>query len=286
MSSSSEVKQEADQITVSQEKYVLDVLRKFGMLDAVGCQVPMDPKLKLTKQMAPKTEAEQIKAASFPYREIVGSLMYLMISTRPDIAFAVGKLARFMNCHGPSHHDAAKQVLRYLRATSTLGLTYSRSSPTLTAFSDADYASDIDTRRSTTAYIFTLAGAAVSWKSTAQPTVATSTMEAEYMALAEAAKEAIYMRNLCSDFGLSPTEPVTLLGDNQSSIAMAKNPVLHSASKHIDVRHHFVREKVENGDLDLQYISTSLMLADALTKPLSKNLLQGLRSQIFGQKQR
>ena len=278
-----EIQQQAGRLLVNQAKYIRDILRRFGMLTAGRTDVPMEPKLKLTSEMAPATIAEQNQSAAFPYREIVGSLMYLMTSTRPDLAFAVGKLARFMNCHGPAHHAAANHVLRYIASTPTRGLIYKRmSQPHLVGFSDSDYAGDIDNRRSTSGYLFMLSGAAITWKSTLQSTVALSTAEAEYMGLTDAAKEAIYLRNLLSDFGLSPTSPVLVYGDNQSSIAISKNPINHSAMKHVHVKHHFVREKVEDGDIELRYIPTAEMLADAMTKPLAKQVLLPLRDQFMG----
>ena len=152
-----------------------------------------------------------------------------------------------------------------------LGLIYRRQhTPTLVGYSDSDYAGDVDNRRSTSGYVFMLSGAAITWKSTLQSTVALSTAEAEYMGLTDAAKEAIYLRNLLSDFGLSPTSPVLVYGDNQSSIAISRNPINHSAMKHVHVKHHFVREKVENGDIELRYIPIAKMLADAMTKPLKQ----------------
>lgn len=265
-------------ITLSQSKYIGEVLRRFGMSDCKTSPIPMEPKLKLTCASATTHQS------SYPYREVIGSLMYLMTSTRPDISFAVGKLAKYLNCHGPEHHSAAQQVLRNLKATPNIGLVYRKSAQFsgLQCFSDSDWASDEESRRSTTGYLFLLAGAPISWKSRLQPTVALSSAEAEYMALSSATQEAIHIRNICFDLKIISPGSVTIFGDNQSSIAMAKNPVNHKASKHIAIRHHFVREKVDSNEVNLEYISTQNMLADFLTKALSKVVFYKCRDSAMG----
>ena len=162
-----------------------------------------------------------------------------------------------MSCHGPQHHEAAKRVLRYLKGTMTLGLTYGTSKDlTLQGFSDSDWGGNTETRRSTTGYVFMLAGGAVSWASKTQKTVALSSTEAEYMALTETAKEAIHLRQTCEFFGFSATDPVLLHEDNMGAKAMAENVITTSASKHINIRHHFIREKVADGDVMLVYVRT------------------------------
>ena len=271
-------------ITVKQTKYIHDVLRRFGMLDCHPIKTPLDPGTKLSKTMAPQDDAERAAAAKFPYREIVGSLMYLMVSSRPDIAYAVGQLAMYMNCHGPGHHAAALHILRYIKGTAEIGLTYGldHGALALSGYSDADWGANLDTRRSITGYVFYLAGGPISWKSKLQPTVALSTTEAEYMALTAAAQEAMSLRGLLSEFDIEASSPTLIYEDNKGAVAMSINPVLHQATKHISIRHHFIREKVVNNDVRLEYISTSRMLADALTKPLAYTLLERLRAALMG----
>jgi hypothetical protein len=271
-------------ITLSQHKYCMDVLRRFGMLNCNPSPIPIDPKVKLSVSMAPKTPEEIKKSEKFEYREIIGSCMYLMVSTRPDISFAVSKLAQFLNCHGPSHHTAAIQLLRYLKGTSKMGITYGldKTPLKLTGYSDADWASNIDSRRSTTGYVFFLSGGAISWKSKNQPTVALSSTEAEYMALTSSAQEAMALQNILSDFNIDISAPVLIYEDNQGAIAMSINPVLHQTSKHIHIKHHFIREKVNDGNIVVNYISTEKMLADMFTKALSKIILYKLRDQVLG----
>jgi len=272
-------------ITVNQTKYIDDVLKRFRLNgDQLKThKVPMDPSIKLSKAQAPTTAAEKVKADAYPYREIVGSLMYLMICTRPDIAYAVGQLARYMNCHGESHHRAARHLLGYLKETRSHGLTYGLDTGPLhlTGYSDSDWGADIDTRRSTSGYVFFLAGGPITWKSKLQPTVALSSTEAEYMALTPAAQEAISLRELFAELtGID--ESVQMFGDNKSSIALSENPTSHQASKHIAIKHHFVREKVRDKDILLAYIPTASMVADALTKALPYPTFSRLCRAMFG----
>ncbi len=268
--------------SITQKKYIGDVLRRFGMLNCKPSPIPMETGLKLSKTMSPASPEEIETASTFPYREIIGSLMYLMVSTRPDISYAVGQLARYLNCHGPQHQAAATILLRYVKGTQQLGITFGTSDLSLTGYSDSDWAADVDTRRSTTGYIFMLAGGPISWKSKSQPTVALSSTEAEYMALTASAQEAISLKALCADFSIHSDAPVLIYGDNQGSLAMAQNPTMHQTAKHISIKQHFIREKVSAGDVRLEYIPTRSMLADALTKPLAKITLYGLRDVFMG----
>jgi hypothetical protein len=236
------------------------------MLDAKPNRSPFPPGLHLLR------EGEQLDTTKYPYSSMVGSLMYLAITTRPDLAYYTGELAKYMTGPTVQHWVAAKGVLRYLAGTKSLGITYARSgNDKLIGYGDADYAGDPDTRRSTTGYVFTLNGGAVSWKSTRQPTVALSTTEAEYMAAAHAAKEALWFRKLlCSDLGLAdPSLPVTIFTDNQSALKLVKHPVASARSKHIDVLHHFARERMASSEIAFEYIPTNSMVADCLTKALA-----------------
>jgi hypothetical protein len=265
-----EVKQEVrGKIKLTQSKYINDILKRFGMSASHSEPTPMIPGTKL-KAIVQSPEAKE-KAERFPYREIVGSCMYLMVSTRPDISYAVGQLAKYMNSHGPEHHAAANHLLRYLKGSVDVGITYSPDvSDEIIGYSDSDWASDIDTRKSTTGYVFFSCGGPISWKSRLQPTVALSSTEAEYMALSSAAQEAIYLKSIGSDFKMNTKNPIIIREDNQGAIAMSLNPVDHKASKHIAIKHHFIREKVADKQIELEYVSTLDMTADVLTKSLSK----------------
>jgi len=168
-----------------------------------------------------------------------------------------------------SHWEQAKRVLRYLKGTAESVLMYGGApSSKVVGWSDSDYASDIGERRSRTGYVFMLNGAAVSWKSQRQQTVALSTAEAEYMALTAATQEAMFLKQLLHEFHQDSGSPITIHEDNQSCIALSKNSMTTGRSKHMDVRYHFCREKVESGDIEVQYCATENMLADVLTKPL------------------
>jgi hypothetical protein len=176
-------------------------------------------------------------------------------------------------------------VFRYLRATLDLNITYGKDvslGPVVIGFCDADYGGDEDTRRSTTAYVFMLGGGAITWASKLQPTVALSSAEAEYMAVSAAVQDAMYLRQLFSDLGFEQREPTTIYEDNQGCIALTENPVMHKRTKHIDIRHHFVRERVESGDIVLKYVATQDQLADMLTKPLKRHEMERLRSVVMG----
>jgi hypothetical protein len=187
-----------------------------------------------------------------------------------------------MNCHGPEHHAAAQYLLRYLKGSVNVGITYSPDvSDEIIGYSDSDWASDVDTRRSTTGYVYFSCGGPISWKSRLQPTVALSSTEAEYMALSAAAQEAVYLKSIGSDFKIDTSKAIVIREDNQGAIAMSLNPVDHKASKHIDIRHHFIREKVAENKVVLEYVSTLDQIADALTKPLCKVKFLDIRQKLM-----
>ena len=264
-------KQEEKVTWMGQPTYTQKLLTKTGMNDCKPVKTPVDPGHRLVKA------SEDEEALDQPlYQSVVGSLMYLATCTRPDIAFAVGMLARFSSKPNRSHWTAAKRVLRYLKGTNNLGILYKGDSG-MHGYSDADWAGDADDRKSTSGYLFLIAGGPVSWKSRKQSTVALSTAEAEYVALSTAVQECIWMQRLLSDLGNPPDGPTTILEDNQSSIAMARNPQFHGRAKHIDIKHHFVREQVTNGSIELQYCPTNDMLADILTKGLAQQQYSILR---------
>jgi hypothetical protein len=205
--------------------------------------------------------------------------MYLAVATRPDLAYSVSALTRFMSKPTLAHWQAAKGVVRYLAHAPGKGITYCGNSTELKAFCDADYAGDLDTRRSTTGYVFLMNGGAISWNSKRQPTVAASTTEAEYMAAAAAVKEGLWMRKLLNSLDVRPGV-VDINCDNQSAIKLLKNPIFSARSKHIDVLHHFARERVLRKEVAFHYISTKEMLADILTKPLPTEQHQELCKQM------
>ena len=253
-------------LTVTQEVYAIDILNRFEMNDCKPSNTPLPLGTELTR--AP--EFDRSKGINLPYKELVGSLMYLAIGTRPDLAYSVSLLCRYMDGYSDQHWNAAKHVLRYLRNTISMGLTFrgSENPPVLTGFSDSDYAGCVDSRKSTTGYVFFLGGAPVSWTSSLQPIVATSSTYAEYIALCSSAQECMYLREVMTDMGIEVSSPTVVHEDNQGSIFLAKNPAFHKRSKHIEVRFHYVRECVSRNRLEIQYCPTEDMVADIFTKQL------------------
>lgn len=205
-----------------------------------------------------------------PYRQLVEALMYLAVATRPDIAYAATYLGQFNHCHIKEHWVAAKRVLRYLRGTINHGLCFRYSKSPVTGYTDAEWGGCSYDRRSYTGYVFLISGAAISWKSQKQRTVALSSTEAEYMALSEATKESIYLQSVLVELGLVELSDVKLFCDNRGAISLAENRVMHSRTEHIDIRYHLVRQGIREKKLRLNYLSTTNMTADVFTKALPK----------------
>jgi hypothetical protein len=217
------------------------------------------------------------------YQKQIGSLMYLMTKTRPDIAFAVSCCARFMSNPDATHFRALDRVWKYLAGTVDFSLVYTPSEHRLhlSGFVDSDWGGDYPTRKSTTGYIFFYANAPVSWSSKIQKTVALSSCEAEYMALKEAIKEFVWLTSLFDGIGsLKTCNSKILLTDNQSAIDLSKNPEYHARSKHIDIQYHYVREIIQSGQVSLKYVSTKDNIADVLTKPLSPAIFDKFKSSL------
>ena len=212
------------------------------------------------------------------YQSAIGSLMYLSVSSRPDITYAVGNSARFSSKPTKEHWTALKRVLHYLKGTMKHGILYSqKGSGECVGYSDADWAGDINDRKSTSGYVFQISGGAITWKSKKQGCVALSTSEAEYIALSSAVQESVWLRRLTSELGSPPKTPTTIFEDNQSAIAMTKNPQFHGRAKHIDIKYHFIREQVNCGNVQLKYCPTGEMTADIFSKALSREQFCKLR---------
>jgi hypothetical protein len=212
------------------------------------------------------------------YREAIGSLMYLMVGTRPDIAFDVSRMAKYVESPTILQWKAVKHIMRYFRHTSDYGLEFGGSGNVdFKCFCDSDWGGDTATRELTSGYIFCMAGGAISWSSKKQAVVALSSTESEYVGLSLAAKEAIWLRRLVGGIGISEIyngEPVTILADNQGSIKLAENDSTSKRTKHIDIRYHFTKNAILDGEIALKYCSTTEMVADMMTKPLGKMKLE------------
>ncbi|CAI7870400.1 unnamed protein product [Closterium sp. NIES-54] len=255
-------------IHLHQEKYVKGLVESFGMGDSKPVGTPLATGFScLTGEEDSTIDEAEVKR----FHSLVGSLMYAAVSTRPDLAYAAGVLGRVVSNPHTEHMRAGGRVLRYLQGTPNLGLVYEAGPIELKGYADSDYAGDPSTRKSTSGYVFTLLGAAVSWQSKKQPTVALSSTEAEYMALTQGAMEAIWLRRLLAELGHPQPNPTPLFCDNQVAISLSHNAVLHGRTKHIEVKHHFIHEAAEKGEVKLTYVSTKAQPADFLTKPLPKD---------------
>lgn len=260
-----EFSQDDDGYTMRQKGYIKDVLDRYGMYECKTVSTPLDLSTKLKRN----EEKSDDEGKNLPYRELIGAMMYLAMCTRPDIAHTVSYLGQYNSCYDKTHWTAAKRVLRYLKGTMDVGLKFRRTTEPLTGYVDADWANCLDDRRSYTGYAFILSGTTISWESRKQRTVALSSTEAEYMALTEAAKEAIYLQRFLKELGFDELTKVKVYCDNNGARKLAENPIFHHRTKHIDVRHHFIREVLEDGLLEVTYCATEDMAADILTKGLS-----------------
>lgn len=252
-------------IQLHQRGYINDILSRFGMSECKPAFTPLESNAELNSA----SEIARQTDRNLPFRELMGSLMYLAVATRPDIAHAVSALSQFNNCYNETHWVAAKRILRYLKGTQNLGLIYRNSREPIRGYVDADWGNCSNDRRSFTGYVYLLADATVYWESRKQRTVPLSSVEAEYMGLSEATKEAIYLRRFLLELGSDKAANITLLCDNQGAIRLAGNPVFHNRTKHIDIRHHFVRDAISCKAIKLEYVRTEDMTADILTKGLA-----------------
>jgi hypothetical protein len=289
-----EVKQGKEEVTLRQRAYAQKLLERAGMADCKAMATPMEERIKLSK------DSTAAKVDATLYRSIVGGLRWL-IHTRPDISFAVGYVSRFLEDPREDHWTAVKRVLRYVQGTLDMGIVFPKhggqgglqlaafsdaprknqdGEQELTAFSDADMAGDVDGRRSTSGVLVFLGAAPIAWQSLKQKTVALSTCEAEYVAAATAACQVVWLRRLLCELTGVEARPPTLKMDNKPAIALAKNPVLHDRSKHIDVKFHFLRDCVDGGKIVVEFVETGRQLADILTKSLGRLRFMELRGKI------
>ena len=257
-----QVSQRNDGLVISQVKYVKELLKKFGMAECKPVSTPMPTACKLSKDEDGKGVDQK------EYRSMIGSLLYLT-ATRPDILHSVCQAARYQSNPKESHLVAVKRILRYIRGTSDFGLWYTKNDGIkLIGYSDADWAGCTDDRRSTSGGAFFLGKKCVSWLSKKQDSVSLSTAEAEYVAATSACTQVIWMRRQLLDMVDEVRLPISIMCDNQSAIGLGKNPIQHSRSKHIDIRYHFLKEKVEEGVILMEYVPTEEQVADIFTKPL------------------
>jgi hypothetical protein len=271
-----EVIQTANGIFIHQMKYATDILIKFGMENCNKVSSPIVPGCKLVKN-------ENGKASdSTNYKQLVGSLMYLL-ATRPDLAFSVCLVARFMERPTEMHVAGVKRILRYLKGTIDHGILYKKSvndELQLKGWTDSDYAGDLDDRKSTSGYVFKLGSGVISWSSKKQPIVTLSTTEAEFVAAASCACQGIWLRNILEHVKICQRKCTLIYCDNSSSIKLSKNPIMHGRCKHIDVRFHFLRDLTKDGIIELVYCKSQEQIADIMTKPLKLDTFCNLKEEL------
>lgn len=273
---------------INQSSMAKTVLKRFGFENLKSASTPLPVTSKLYR--ASDEEAEAFAQENKPYRSGVGSLMYLAMCTRPDLAHSVGVLSQHLERPGKQHWDALVHVFRYLKGTIHLGIKFNgvitdpvsgaKSQHFPTSLCDADWAGDPNTRRSTTGYVFKLAGGPLSWKSRLQPTVALSSTEAEYRAITEAGQELLWLRTMLEHYGFKDPNPTILQSNNLGAIHLTTKSIFHGRTKHIEIQHHWIREVVDQGSLTLKHCPTSIMTADLLTKCLGKSHFLRLRQEL------
>jgi len=271
-------------ISMNQTAYIHQILAYFGMSECAPVSTLLTIKHNLSTSQSPKTEEEVTKylkyANGLHYLEIVGALLYAT-QTHLDIQYAVSIVSQFDGNPGKPHLEAAKHVLCYLKGTADLRLTLECSgskSVDLIGWTDSNWAQDANSRRSISGFFFEIASGSVSWSAKKQLIIALSTVEAEYMVATNAMKEAIWLQVLLEDLGYPQTNATIIHADNQDCITLTCNPVTHTHAKHIDIRHHFIRERVKNKEINLQYCSTKDMIADIFTKQLLWEAFKCFRS--------
>lgn len=259
-------------IRLTQRLYWEHVLNRFDLGSITPRNTPLPVGIILDQGMSPKTNFEKEQMADKPYRSVLGSVMWGQLATRPDLSFAVSLLSRFQANPGIEHWKALMHVIGYVKNTIDYGLTYSQDgdlSPL--AFVDADYGGCRDTRRSTSGYVFTMAGGAVTWSSKRQATVALSTVEAEYIAMSRCAQQMAWMQTWLDEVGVEYALPGIIKGDSRGGIALTKNMKDHGKVKHIDIRHHYIRDLVKSGTILVEQVSSADNIADVFTKPLARD---------------
>jgi len=262
----------AGTIKLTQRPYWEHVINRFDLTHVHPRNVPLPVGIILNNEMSPKTDSEKQQMVNKPYRPILGSVMWGQLATRPDLSFAVSLLSRFQANPGIEHWRALMHVVGYIKNTLDYGLTYSRDAElTPLAYVDADYGGCRDTKRSTSGYVFTMSGGPVTWSSKRQATVALSTVEAEYVAMSRCAQQTKWMQAWLDEVDIEHQKPGVIKGDSRGGIALTKNTKDHGKVKHIDIRHHYIRELVKSGAITIERIPSAENPADMFTKPLSRD---------------
>jgi hypothetical protein len=262
---------ESRTIALSQRSYIDSILRDFKMTDCNAVMMPMEKGAVFMHDQCPRTEGEREEMRSRPYVKAIGKIMYPCLVSFPQLSFAVRTLSQFMQTPRKVHWEGIKRVLRYLKGARDLQLVLGGVDEGLEGFSDSDFASQPD-RHSISGYTFLYGGGAISWSSKCQPIVSLSSTEAEYVALTHAAKEAIWLRALVSEVLHPLPDPTPIFCDNNGVKALAKDDTFHARTKQIDIRYHFIRERVHSRAITIIRTPTKEMVADIFTKALDRML--------------
>jgi len=260
--------------SINQTSYIKKVLRTYGMEDAKESKVPLDIGYKKTKDESNRIEKKK-------YQSLIGALIYIATNTRVDIAASVSILSRKMNCPTELDWLEAKRIVRYLKGTKDLNLrlgsTKKEEKNILVGYSDADWAQDVEDRKSNSGYLFKFNGGTISWACRKQSCVTLSSTEAEYIALAEACQEAVWLRNLLEDFNEKQEQPTTIFENNQSCIKLVYKDKYNKRTKHVGTKYNYVKDLSDTNVTRYEYCPTEVMIADLLTKPLERIKLRNLR---------
>jgi len=271
-----EVSKVREGIVLSQGKYANELLQRVGMTQCKPVSTPLSTSEKLSLHDGSSLGPEDATR----YRSIVGALQYLTL-TRPDIAFSVNKVCQFLHAPTTVHWAAVKRILRYIKQCTQVGIKIHRSTSTLVSgFSDADWAGSVDDRKSTGGFAVFLGSNLVSWSSRKQNTVSRSSTESEYKAVANATAEMMWVQTLLRELGVNSSNAARLWCDNLGAKYLSSNPVFHARTKHIEVDFHFVRERVLQKLLEIEYVPTGDQVADGFTKALSVRLLENFKSNL------
>ena len=264
-------------LTLSQASYIDKVLARFSMQDSMKGLLPTRHGIILSKEQCTKTPQEEEDMRRIPYASAVGNLMYVMLCTRPDICYAVRIVSRCQSNPGIGHWVAVKYILKYLRRTRDYMLVYSGGDLNPIRYTNSDFQSNKDSRKSTSGSILTLGCGAVVWRSIKQSSIADSTMEAKYIAACEAAKESVWLKKFYTDPKVVPNmeKPLVLYCDNSGAVANSKEPRSHKRGKHVERKYHLIREIVHRGDVAVMKVVSEQNLADPFTKTLTERVFTG-----------
>lgn len=271
-----EIEKRNKEIYINQRNLIEKVISHFGMDDCKISKIPVEPKLNLEKGPVDNN-------LKVPYKELVGSLMYLMLGSRPDLCFVVSYFGRFQNCFTETHWKHLKNVIRYLKYTVNFGLCYSSNNDSrfkidLKAYVDSDYASDINDRKSVSGFVILINNNVVGWCSKKQSVVAQSSSESEFLAMSACMSECLFLSHMLEEILMS-VYPIYVYEDNQGCIKMA-HTYETKRTKHIDVKHHFVKDMVNEGKFKIVYVPTNEQLADIMTKALPLGKFEHFRNKL------